>query len=63
MMDYLTSARQAALESGITGSGSALVLCGVSAEGERELGERHPGARILRARTLERAGYERKTSR
>ncbi len=62
MVEYWNSARQAASESGITGSGSALVLCGVTSEGERDLGQRHPEATIRRVRTLGRADYERKTS-
>ena len=62
MVDYWNSARLAASESGITGSGSAIVLCDVTPEAERELRARHPGASIRRVRTLGRADYERKTS-
>ncbi|HKA35488.1 MAG TPA: 4-(cytidine 5'-diphospho)-2-C-methyl-D-erythritol kinase [Thermoanaerobaculia bacterium] len=62
MKGYLVSAAAAALEAGITGSGSALVLRGLTAEGERDLARRHPEARILRAATLGRGDYERRTS-
>jgi 4-diphosphocytidyl-2-C-methyl-D-erythritol kinase len=62
MVDYLSSVREVATESGITGSGSALVLCGVTAEGERRLEERHPGASLYRVRTVSREDYTRRTS-
>ena len=62
MADYLRSARQMASESGITGSGSALVLCGVSPDGERELARIHPGASLHRVRTLGREEYRRLTT-
>ena len=62
MEDYLKSAREVATESGITGSGSALVLCGVSAEGEKRLASRHPEASVYRVATVSRADYTHRTS-
>jgi 4-diphosphocytidyl-2-C-methyl-D-erythritol kinase len=62
MADYLRSARQVASEVGITGSGSALVLCGVTAEGERALARIHPEASLHRVRTLGREDYRRRTT-
>ena len=62
MVDYVGSAREVATESGITGSGSALVLCGVDAEGQRRLAARHPGASLHRVRTVSREDYQRRTS-
>ena len=62
MDGYLASAAAAASEAGITGSGSAIVLIGLTAEGERTLRQRHPDAKILRAPTLGRRDYERRTS-
>jgi 4-diphosphocytidyl-2-C-methyl-D-erythritol kinase len=62
MADYLRSARQVASEVGITGSGSALVLCDVSSDGERDLARIHPGASLHRVRTLGREDYRRRTT-
>ena len=62
MVDYVRSARELAKESGITGSGSALVLCGVDAEGERRLAATHPGASLHRVRTLSREDYRHRTT-
>ncbi len=62
MADYLRSAGRVASESGITGSGSALVLCGVSRDGERELARAHPGASLHRVRTLGRGEYRLRTT-
>ena len=62
MADYLKSAREIATESGITGSGSALILCGVSPEGERRLGRRYPEASLHRVATVGRADYTHRTS-
>jgi 4-diphosphocytidyl-2-C-methyl-D-erythritol kinase len=62
MVDYLSSAREVAAESGITGSGSALVLCGVSAEGEKHLKKTHPGASLYRVSTVSREDYAHRTS-
>lgn len=62
MADYLSSAAAAALEAGITGSGSALVLRGLTAEGERDLRRRHPEATLRRVVTLQRNDYIRRTS-
>jgi 4-diphosphocytidyl-2-C-methyl-D-erythritol kinase len=62
MADYLRSARQVASEVGITGSGSAIVLCEVSPGGERDLSRIHPGASLYRVRTLGREDYRRRTT-
>jgi 4-diphosphocytidyl-2-C-methyl-D-erythritol kinase len=62
MADWLDSARSVALEAGITGSGSTLVLRGLTAEGERELRRRHPEAEIRRVTTLGRENYQQRTS-
>ena len=62
MVDYLRSAREVATESGITGSGSALVLCGVTPEGERRLAGSLPGASLYRVATVSRADYAHRTS-
>jgi 4-diphosphocytidyl-2-C-methyl-D-erythritol kinase len=62
MEDYLLSARQVASESGITGSGSALLLLGVGPEGEKRLAQTHPEATLRRVRTLTREEYRRRTT-
>jgi 4-diphosphocytidyl-2-C-methyl-D-erythritol kinase len=62
MVEYWNSARLAAREASITGSGSGFVLCGLTSEAEKALGQRHPEAAIRRVRTLGRADYERKTA-
>ncbi len=62
MEDYLLSARQVASESGITGSGSALLLLGVGPEGENRLAQIHPEATLRRVRTLTREEYRRRTT-
>jgi 4-diphosphocytidyl-2-C-methyl-D-erythritol kinase len=62
MVGYLKSAREVATESGITGSGSALVLCGVTTEGERRLAGSHPEAALYRVATVSRADYRHRTS-
>lgn len=62
MEDYLQTARKAARESTITGSGCAIVLCGVSPEGERLLAETHPEATARRVRRLTRGEYRRRTT-
>lgn len=62
MEDYLLSARQVASESGITGSGSALLLFGVGSEGEKRLAQTHPEATLRRVRTLTREEYRRRTT-
>src|SRR6266516_2716754 len=59
MEDYLLSACQVASESGITGSGSALLLLGVGPEGENRLAQIHPEATLRRVRTLTREEYRR----
>ena len=62
MADYLRAGQEVAAESGITGSGSAIVLCGVSPKGERRLAAIHPEASLHRVATVGRADYERRTS-
>ena len=62
MEDYLLSARQVASESGISGSGSALLLFGVGPEGEKRLAQIHPEATLRRVRTLTREDYRRRTT-
>jgi 4-diphosphocytidyl-2-C-methyl-D-erythritol kinase len=62
MEEYVRSARDVAEESGITGSGSALVLLGVDVAGERHLAERHPRASLHRVSTVSREAYRRRTS-
>jgi 4-diphosphocytidyl-2-C-methyl-D-erythritol kinase len=62
MEDYLRLARQVASESGITGSGSALILFGLGPEGERRLAQAHPEATLRRVGTLGREEYRRRTS-
>ncbi len=62
MEDYLLSARQVASESGISGSGSALLLFGVGPEGEKRLAQTHPEATLRRVRTLTREDYRRRTT-
>lgn len=62
MVDYLKSAREIATESGITGSGSTLILSGVRPEGERRLASRHPEASLYRVATVNRADYTHRTS-
>jgi 4-diphosphocytidyl-2-C-methyl-D-erythritol kinase len=62
MEDYLLSARQAASEAGITGSGSALLLVGLGREGEIRLARMHPEATLRRVGTLSRHEFRRRTS-
>lgn len=62
MKAYLESAEEIALESAMTGSGSTVVLFGAKPGAEHLLAQRHPEAEILRARTLGRREYERRTS-
>ena len=62
MVDYLRSAREVATESGITGSGSALVLCGVTSEGASRLASSLPEASLYRVATVSRANYAHRTS-
>jgi len=57
MSSFLDSARQAASEFTISGSGSALVLFGVGEEEEERLRERQPHATFFRCRTLSREHY------
>jgi 4-diphosphocytidyl-2-C-methyl-D-erythritol kinase len=62
MEDYLRLARLEARESGITGSGSALILVGLGPGGEERLAQAHPEATVQRVRTLSREEYRRRTS-
>ncbi len=62
MEDYLRLARQAAPESGITGSGSTLLLVGLSPEREAWLERIRPEATLRRVLTLSREEYRRRTS-
>ena len=61
MRAYLKSAADAATESAITGSGSAIVLFGAGAGAEKQLEQHHPEATLLRTRTLGRREYEART--
>jgi len=60
MRDYLEEGRTVAAECGVTGSGSAIVLVGASAEAVADLVMRHPGTRALPARTVSRDEYRRR---
>lgn len=62
MKDYLRSAERVAAEYAISGSGSTIMLRGVSAEAEGWLAKRHPEATIKRVWTLGRDEYRRRTS-
>ncbi len=62
MKAYLESAAEAARESAMTGSGSTIVLFGAKPGAEHLLAQRHPEAEILRARTLGRREFRRRTS-
>jgi 4-diphosphocytidyl-2-C-methyl-D-erythritol kinase len=57
----LDSVRSLALESAITGSGSAIVLVGAAADAQEHLAARHPDAAIFRCRTLTREEYRLRT--
>ena len=57
----LDFARSLALESTITGSGSAIVLRGASPDAGERLASEFPEARILRCRTLSREDYRLRT--
>ncbi len=61
MTNYWNSAREVALEYAITGSGSTIVLTGVTPEAEEWLKNRHPEATFQRVRTLDREEYRRRT--
>ncbi len=61
MRAYLKSAADAATESAISGSGSAIVLFGAWAGAENQLEQHHPEATLLRTRTLGRREYEERT--
>lgn len=61
MSVLIESVRSFASEAAITGSGSAIVLKGVSAGGEAGLAARHPEARLHRCRTLSREEYRLRT--
>jgi 4-diphosphocytidyl-2-C-methyl-D-erythritol kinase len=59
---YLESARDLAEESGISGSGSTIVLRGADARIRAELTRRHPDARLVSCRTFSRSHYRSRTS-
>jgi len=59
---YLESARKAAPEFAITGSGSSIVMRGVDSRARGWLEQRHPEATLKTARTLGRQEYQRRTS-
>jgi 4-diphosphocytidyl-2-C-methyl-D-erythritol kinase len=59
---YLRSARQAAPEAGVTGSGSAIVLAGADPEAREWLARRHPDAALHASRTLSRGDYRARVS-
>lgn len=61
MMNYLRGAGAFASEAAITGTGSAIVLSGISG-GLDELAKRYPEARLYSCRTLGRTAYRRKTN-
>jgi 4-diphosphocytidyl-2-C-methyl-D-erythritol kinase len=61
MATYVRAAEAVASESTITGSGSAIVLTGISQE-IRKLTVAHPEARLYACRTLNRDEYRRKTT-
>lgn len=62
MKSYLESAAEIASESGMTGSGSTIVLFEAGPGAESWLAQRHPEARFERTRTLGRAEYVSRTS-
>ena len=59
---YMRAAAEAAPESAISGSGSALVLLGATDAARRELARSHPEAALLSTRTLGRQEYRQRTS-
>jgi 4-diphosphocytidyl-2-C-methyl-D-erythritol kinase len=61
MRGYLEEGRTVAVECGVTGSGSALLLLGARPEAVADIVSRHPGTRALTARTVGRAEYRRRT--
>ena len=61
MEAYLKSARRAAPDLAISGSGSAIVIRGATADAARALSESHPEARVIPCRTLSRAEFRRHT--
>lgn len=60
MKTILDSAREAAPEFAITGSGSAVVLRGAGVGSARSLLERNPGTRLIACRTLTREEHRRR---
>jgi len=62
METYLRSVVTLGPEFAITGSGSAIVVRGVSDDSGEWLAQRHPEARLIRCRTVGRAEYRRRTS-
>lgn len=62
METYLRSLATLGSEFAITGSGSAIVLQGVSDDSAQSLARCHPEASLIRCRTVGRAEYRRRTS-
>jgi 4-diphosphocytidyl-2-C-methyl-D-erythritol kinase len=62
MSVLMDSARSVASEAAITGSGSAIVLKGASADAASRLAALHPEARLHRCRTLSREEYRLRTA-
>ncbi|HEY7369073.1 MAG TPA: 4-(cytidine 5'-diphospho)-2-C-methyl-D-erythritol kinase [Thermoanaerobaculia bacterium] len=62
MAAYLRSAREAAPEAGITGSGAAIVIAGADADAREWIARRHPDAALLPCRTLTRQEYRARIS-
>jgi 4-diphosphocytidyl-2-C-methyl-D-erythritol kinase len=62
MAAYLRSAREAASEAGITGSGAAIVLVGADPEAPARIARRHPETALLACRTLTREEYRTRIS-
>lgn len=62
MDGYLDSAREAAAEFAITGSGSSIVMRGIDSQARGWLERRHPEATLQAARTLGRQEYWRRIS-
>jgi 4-diphosphocytidyl-2-C-methyl-D-erythritol kinase len=59
---FLESASELAAESGISGSGSTIVLRGANAETSAKLARRHPDALLISCRTLSRDEYRSRAS-
>ena len=62
MQAYLESAARVTSDFAISGSGATIVLCGVAADDQRKLAQRHPEARFVRCRPLSRTAYSDRTN-